>query len=204
MRYITSIHHISKSKSKVCLSDGAAFILYRAELRRYGLGEEEDLSDELYAQLLGEVFCPRAKKRALHQLERKDYTRAQLASKLTESGYPPEAVEQAVEYVASYGYVDDERFARSYIRFHQQDRSQRRLTQDLLQKGVDRELIAQCLEEEYTTDTQLLLQALLAKKHYSPQSATAQEKSRLYRFLAQRGFASEDIRRALDTFDKEM
>ncbi len=140
-----------------------------------------------------------ARARALHLLEQRDYTSAKLRRKLEESGYPPEAIDSAMAFVEEYHYVDDERYTRRYIRIQQDRRSARRIEQDLIKKGVDRELISSCIQEEYTADPRVQIQALLAKKGYDPEHSTRQERAKLYRFLAGRGFTSGDICSALDT-----
>ncbi len=199
MAYILALVPRAKAKSEVYLSEGPSFILYKGEVRRYGIQPEMELTPELRQQLLTEVFMPRAKSRAMHLLEKQDYTASQLRHKLEQGGYFPEAIDAAIQYVIAYHYIDDERFARCYIRNQQSKRSQRRIEQDLMQKGVERSLISQCIQEEYTADPRIQIEALLAKKGYDPEHASAQERAKLYRFLLGKGFASGDICAALDT-----
>ena len=197
MVYITSIRTIKQYKRKVCLSNGTDFVLYKKELEQFGLKEEMDISDELYQEIVEEIFIPRARRRAMHLLEKMDRSEKQLRMKLTDDGYPPEAVEAALDYVKSYHYVDDERLARSFIRFYQSSRSRIRLTQDLIKKGIDKEVIARCMEEENETSQIAMIHHLLEKKHYDPENATREEKAKMYRFLMQRGFPSAEITRAM-------
>ena len=147
-------------------------------------------------------MIPRAKRRAMHLLEKQDRTRKNLMDKLRESDYPQEAIEAAVAYVESYHYIDDERYARSYVHFHQEGKSKRRIQQDLMQKGVDRDTIALVLEEEYETSEADMIRDLLRKKHYDPESADASERAKMYRFLLGRGFSSNDISRVLRGFEE--
>lgn len=197
MVYITAIKQDKNYKRKVCLSDGTDFVLYKREVDSFGLREDLEITEELYEALMEQIFIPRAKRRAMHLLERMDRSEAQLRSKLVENGYPMEAVDAAVEYVASYHYVDDERLAKSHIRFYQESRSRMRITQDLIKKGIDRDVIDRCLEEEYTASQMDLIRQLMEKRHFHPDHATGEEKAKMYRFLAQRGFTSGDIHRAM-------
>lgn len=194
---IVSIETLSKGKRKVCLSNGADFVLYAKEVARYALAQGDVLSEAQYQAILTETLLPRARKRALYLLEKTDRSEKQLRQKLQESGYPPEAVEDALSYVRSYHYLDDERLARSYIRFHQESRSRLRICRDLLAKGISKDLIDRCMEEEYDASEMELILALLKKKNYDPASAGREEKAKMYRFLAQRGFRTADIGRAL-------
>ena len=72
-----------------------------------------------------------------------------------------------------------------------------RITQDLMKKGISRDVIERCLEEEYTASQVDMIRFLMEKRHYHPSEATREEKAKMYRFLAQRGFPSGDINRAL-------
>ena len=197
MIYITAIQPTKNYKRKVCLSDGTDFVLYKREVDTFGLCEDMELTEKVCHELMEQVFIPRAKRRAMHLLERMDRSEAQLRGKLTESGYPAEAVDAAIEYVASYHYVDDERLARSHIRFYQESRSRMRIAQDLMKKGIDRDVIERCLDEEYVVSQVDLIRQLMEKRHYNPNQATREEKAKMYRFLAQRGFSSGDINRAM-------
>ena len=182
---------------QIRLDNGADFVLYASEVRRFGLTEGEELSDEAYASIVEEVLIPRARQRALHLLEKQDRTEANLKQKLREGGYPDEVADNAVAYVLSYHYVDDRRYADNYIYFHKDEKSRQRLKQDLLAKGIAKELIEQAIEEGYETDERELIEKLLKKKHYDPTNADKKEQAKMYRFLASRGFQSGDIMDAM-------
>ena len=83
----------------------------------------------------------------MHLLEKQDRTEYQLREKLRQNEYPKEAVEQAIAYVKSYHYIDDLRYACSYVRYQKEKKSNRRLQQDLQKKGVAKEFIEQALLE---------------------------------------------------------
>jgi regulatory protein len=129
----------------------------------------------------------------MHLLEKMDRTEQQLKTKLREAGYASEAIEEAISYVKSYHYIDDERYARTYIRIHQQSKSKQRLKMDLLKKGIDKEVIDLALEEEFEQSEEEMILQLLKKKHYDPSTADQKERNKMYRFLMQRGFRSSDI-----------
>lgn len=190
-----------KNKYKVHLQGGMDLVLYKREVKTYGLEAGEELSEEAYQRILEETLIPRAKRRAMHLLEKQDRTRKNLEDKLRESDYPQTVIDAAIAYVESFHYIDDERYARSYVHFHQEGKSKRRIQQDLIQKGIDRDVIALVLEEEYETSEANMIRDLLRKKHYDPESADAKERSKMYRFLAGRGFSSGDISRVLRGYE---
>ena len=129
----------------------------------------------------------------MHILERQDRTEYQLREKLLQSAYPKEAVEEAVDYVKSYHYLDDERYARTFIRNHQKDRSKRRLETDLIKRGVPKDTIKLCIDEEFETDEKEQIRIWLEKKQYEKETADLKERAKMYQFLARKGFCHSDI-----------
>lgn len=187
----------SKGKVKVCFDLAQPLILYRSEVRTYGLEEQLAVSEELYEQLYHEVVGKRAVKRAMHLLEKMDRTEAQLVRKLSESGYPDELVNEAVAYVKSYHYIDDERYARTFVRLHQERKSMGRMRMDLLAKGIAEDIVARALEEETETEPEALIRQILDKKQFNPQTAAPKEMAKMYQFLLRKGFRGYEIMHVL-------
>ena len=140
----------------------------------------------------------RAKKRAMHLLERMDRTESQLRRKLTESGYPAESVEQAIAYVKSYHYIDDKRYAESYIRYHQQQKSRLQLQMNLIRRGISAEVIEAAMEEAYEGSEEELIRKLLVKKCYDAERMDRKEKYKIYQYLMRKGFSGSAVRRCMD------
>ena len=194
---VISLVKLTKGRAKICLQGGTDFVLYKKEYESYGIEEGADLSEADYNQIVSEILIPRCKKRALHLLEKQDRSEKNLRDKLKEGGYPEEIIDIAIDYINDYGYLDDARMAASHIRFYQDSRSKLRLKQDLIGKGISSEVIDRVLEEEYTCDESELIEKLIMKKHYDKENATYEERAKMFRFLAGKGFSSDSINRVL-------
>ncbi len=198
---VTQIISIAKGRCRVYIEGQPAFILYAGELGRLGIREGEALSEERLREIREEILPERAKKRAMNLLQKRDYTAAGLRGKLKDGEYPEDCIEEAVAYVESYGYVDDLRYARDFITYHLDRKSRTRMEQDLMRKGIGRDVICAVFEElegEGTRqDEAAMIRNLLEKKKYNPKTATGQEKQRMYAFLYRRGFHADAISRAL-------
>lgn len=142
-----------------------------------------------------------AKKRAMFLLQKQDRTKKQLYDKLKDDDYPESVIHAALNYVESYHYIDDYRFACQYIRYKQNSKSARQLSQELMQKGVDRELIEEAIQEEYTVNDRDKIMQLLEKKKYDSSSKDYKEKNRIIAFLMRRGFDAEDIRYCMNEYE---
>lgn len=189
-----------KGRIVICFEDGVQAALYRSELRSLPGQEGKLLLTEggyvpgaLYEKVLTEIVGVRAKKRALFLLERMDRTEQQLCEKLSQNGYPEVCVREAVAYVKKYHYIDDLRYAKTYVRYQQQKKSRQRLKTELMKKGVARDLIELALEDEYVSDEQEKIRCLLEKRHYDCTTADRKEQQRMYQFLMRRGYKSSDI-----------
>ncbi len=193
MPYICEIKPLEKGKSALILDNGEELILYRSELRALSLSGQKELPEELYRKIIDEIIGLRAKKRAMHLLERMDRTEKQLYDKLLQSGYPQECIDNAILYVKKYHYIDDRRYASNYIRCYQDRKSRLRMQQDLLRKGVSRALIEEVLEEEFQADERIQIRSLLEKRGFDATECDEKERQRCYQFLMRRGFKSSDI-----------
>lgn len=189
-----------KGRMYVRFENGVEVELYRGELHKLSRQELGMLLKEggyvpmaLYQKVLKEILGIRVKKRALFLLERMDRTEQQLYEKLRQSSYPEVCIEEAVAYVKQYHYIDDLKYAKTYVRCQQQKKSRQRLRTDLIKKGVARELIEQALEEEFASDEREKIKELLEKRHYDCACTDRREQQRMYQFLMRRGYKNGDI-----------
>ena len=145
----------------------------------------------------------KAKLRAMHLLEHADRTESGLRRKL-EANYPEEVVDEAIEYVKSYGYIDDRRYAENFIRYRFQTKSRLQIFQDLQKKGVARDVITEAweaVEAVEEMDERELIRGLLLKKYPSGSRLDEGQMRRLQGFLARRGFSWQDISAVLSQED---
>lgn len=147
----------------------------------------------------------RAKLRCMHLLERRDYTEKQLRDKLRmgKTPYTDEEIDGALEYVKSYHYVDDARYAEKYIECMSGRKSKRQIVQELYQKGVSRELVEHALEEAEEIPEEELILEWMRKKHFNLEEADIKEKQRMYGFLMRKGFGTDEISRVLRAGNRE-
>lgn len=190
---ITQITALDKAKVHVSFDEAEPLVLYKSELRRYGLKEQMEINSGIYEELYYEIVGKRAVKRAMHLLERMDRTEEQLRRKLLEGKYPQPLAEKAIDYVKSYHYIDDDRYARNFVRLNQERRSAARMKMDLLSRGIAPDTAERAIEEENEMLPEVLIQRLLEKKHYDPDTAAPAETKKIYQFLLRKGFRSDQI-----------
>ena len=190
---VTQIEKLGNGKRRIRFENAESLILYYSETRGCKLEEGMYISIQVYEQLLKEVVGKRAKKRALHLLEQMDRTEQQLREKLLASEYPQSCIDDAIAYVKSFHYLDDQRYAENFTRYKKEKLSRQQIKQKLMMKGVSREIISDAIETEYTVDESVHIRSLLEKKHFSYNNADEGEFRRVYNYLLRRGFRSNDI-----------
>lgn len=199
---VTDIVEVNKAKVRVHLDGEAAFVLYKGELRTYQIKENSQITDDTYQKIMQEVLSKRAKSRCMHLLQTRDYTRKKLSDKLKQGEYPESIITEALEYLTSYGYLDDTRYARNYISYHIQDRSRKKIEMDLIKKGISRtdiqNVFHELMEEGLEDNEEPLIQKLLIKKHFSTAEASLQEQQKMISFLLRKGFSMDKIRKVFN------
>ncbi len=204
---VTEIREFRKGRYQIFLDGQFAFVLYKGELRRYHIREGEEISPSDEQEIRETVIPKRAKLRLMNLLKTKSYTEKQLRDKLTEGEYPREAIEEAIAYVKSYGYVDDARYAADYIFYHMESRSRTRITQDLMHKGISKEIIRDAFDrlegEGSVQDEEALIREFLAKKHFDPENCEKKEQQRLMASLFRKGFSADKIRQVFRFYESD-
>ena len=195
---VTCVEPVTKTKSRVVIDGEFAFILYKGELFHYHIVENKEIKEEVYREIKDDVVLKRAKLRALYLLKDMDRTEEQLRGKLRGSEYTEDIIEKALEYVKSFGYVDDSAYARRFVEANRKRKSRRDIYFSLYKKGVPGELIEQTIEECYETeDSVSAIKEIMRKKHYSCETASEKETQKMYAYLVRKGFRYEDVRQVI-------
>jgi len=182
-----------------------AFGLHLDLQMEHHLAPGDELTDEQITLLLRQDQTKRAIASALNLLSYRARAAGELKSKLRERGYPPEAIDEAIARIRELGYLDDRDFADRWVESRQahRPRSARMLARELQQKGVDREVIDETLEEAGIDEYGDAL-VMAERKAASLQGLDdATRERRLTGLLARRGYSYDVIRRVLQSLGSE-
>lgn len=117
----------------------------------------------------------------------------------------PEEIEEIIAYLYKEKFLDDARYVRMYVRdksrFNKWGR--KKIEFMLTHKGLRGPFVSDIMNEVLDADDTLtVLVDLLRNKRRTIKSKDAyDEKAKLFRFAAGRGFGSDDIKRALNKLD---
>lgn len=134
---------------------------------------------------------------AMNLLARREHGYVELSRKLRLRGAETEMIDVELQRLMDDGLLSEERYVESYIRSRANaGRGPMRIREELAQRGLVRELVESALAEA-DIDWQAQMQDLWQRR-FTGQVADLKDKAKQSRFLAQRGYAVEDIRRLLD------
>ncbi len=166
------------------------------EVSKYNL-DPQKLSDR-------DKLRNRCKERSLYLLERAPKTESKLREKLLSSGkYDEEIVQETIEFLKNYGYVDDLRFAEQLIKQYSGSKSLREIEQKLYQRGVNQSCIKKAMaafkeDEELSGDSEMrAVRAAIRKKCRDTEDLDPDSKRKLYASLMRKGFSYSTVTKAL-------
>jgi len=194
---VTEIVEINKKKRRIYINYNSAFSLYIGEMIKYKIKKDLPISNENYDEIVNVILPKRAKLRAMNLLKDRDLTEHVLRGKLKEGYYPEDSISIAIEYVKNYGYIDDRRYAQNYVIFKSVSKSRYQIKNFLLQKGVDKNLIAEVCDEYYANSENSekdLIEKLILKRKIDIINITREDKAKLFGYLTRRGFQIELIK----------
>lgn len=161
---------------------------------KVGMSADENFLTELKF----ESDYKRAKDRALYLISFRDYSEKELKDKIKKD-YGEAAAEKAVTRMRDLGLANDLDFAQKYARelLFNRHFSKRRAEFELLQKGIDKDMVCDILSElEYDALEQI---GLLVDKKYRLAYSDEKVKKRAVAFLQRHGYSWDDIKRFFDS-----
>ncbi|WP_422732679.1 regulatory protein RecX [Methylomarinovum tepidoasis] len=134
----------------------------------------------------------------LRLLARREHSAQELLQKLTARGFDAGLTREVIDALQARGWQDDARFVESFVRSRlQRGHGPLKVRFELRGKGVDDAVIEAVLAELAPDWFEAAARACRHKFGDGPAS-DRNEYARRWRFLAQRGFDSEQIRSVLD------
>lgn len=206
---VTALRPFERGKNRIAvyLNDEFSFVLYKGELSKYRLSEGMDMPEELFDRIINETLIKRARLRGMNLLQKMDRTESDIRHKLSEGGYPNVVIDNAIEYLKSYHYIDDARYASDYIRFKRDSMSRREIARKLSEKGISSEVIEMQFAgmEEYDSDTAENHEKALIAKLLKKRLGTAvdqlselnyEDRMKLFSYFYRKGFSMDMVEKA--------
>jgi regulatory protein len=144
---------------------------------------------------------------AFRALAHRAFSCSEMTRRLEKAGGDGASIKKIVSRLVSQGYLDDRKYAESFVQNRKEQKSwgRVRVSRELKAKGVPPPLIDAVMESSFSAeDEDYLLERALGKKWRSlaprinkSTGIDAKILSRLYNYLFRQGFPPEKIQRAL-------
>lgn len=191
-------------KDKIHISVDGEYVMTVDEMYWYSLSipNKYEIDDEELAELKSSVNSRRAYNKAIDLISRREHSRKEIITKLSQRGYG-EVAEETVDKLEEMGYIDDERFAEMYaneLKFRR-GFGKRRISQELYVKGIDRDTIYNVMENLEENPQEEILEIL--ERKYPHCLDDEKMKTRAFNGLIRLGYNSYDIRSALRAYGED-
>lgn len=139
------------------------------------------------------------KERALYLLQRSDKTEYELRNKLKQGLYSDSVIEEVINFLKAYHYIDDEQYTRKYISYKTKTKSVKQIKMDLYQKGITPEIIKEVFNSLGDSEEETIKKCI-EKKRLNWETIEEKDIHKLISSLMRRGFPYEQIMTSIKEF----
>lgn len=177
------------------------FSFSESELLNLALRIGQEFDQEGLDQLKKTAIEDKAYTRSLDLLSRRSRSEWELRDYLKRKDYEPDIIEKIVTRLSDRGYINDKKFAESWVNNRRllKSTSKRKLNMELKQKRVPEEIINEVLAEDETDERQVL-RNLVTKKR---QQSRYQDTQKLMQYLMRQGFNYDDVKHVVSNNEEE-
>ncbi len=201
MAIITEIKQTTKNKSQMyeIFVDGESLGLYHIETiikHSIKVGMEVDVA--VLDNALKESTTLVAMEKVLNYISKSMKTQKDIEKYLKGKGYGDDIIESVIAKLREYNYINDEIYAKYFIASKSKKEGNKKIKFDLKNKGLDEKVIAEMLSEN-AEDLDVIKN--LADKYLKNKVKDFKTKTKLFAFLASKGFEYENINSVLRQYD---
>ena len=199
---ITKLEVQKKNKNRVNLYLNEEFYcgLSLEAVVKYNLKVGQEIEEQKLEFLQTDSEREIAQNKAISYISKYQKTEKELKDYLIKKGFDEEIVFEVIKKLKEYSFVDDDIYAKNFIKSKSKRSGKRKLSFELKKRGIDENLINENIKE-YADDSETIFP--LCEKYLKNKPRDYKTKQKAYRFLSSRGFVSEDIISALNKYFKE-
>ena len=135
-----------------------------------------------------------------------EHCTSEMKEKMTRWGIEDDAQQRVMEYLVANRYVDDRRYARSFVndKLKYNKWGPRKIEQSLWMKHIDDSIRQEALDDVDNAEYICVLRPLLQSKRKTTKAESDYEMNqKLLRFAIGRGFTFEQVKEVIDDVDEE-
>lgn len=206
MKKITSIEQQKKNPHRFSIYIDDVYFLGIDEdvLVKYNdkLAKGMEVDEEYLKDIVKAEEQSKANNCAINQLSFKPRSINEIRTKLKEKGYDDELIENSIEFLTKYGYLNDYEFAKALVKDKQNFKKagKKLLQQELYKKGIDRTLAEQVILENVDDQAEYERAVEIAEKKVRTFSVNEDKNSKyrkLSSLLMRKGYSYDIISKVI-------
>ena len=201
---ITKIEVQKKKKDRynIYVDDQFRFGLDEGVVARFGLYEKKEIDQSLIDEIEKDEVFAKAFNSAITYLRARERSQKEIRDKLKTKEYSENIIEKVLVRLAELDLVNDKRFAKMFVsdRMKLKPKGKRVLQIELMQKGIDKNIIEEVLYELVGGDSEIELAKKVLEKALKKYGnmGDGEVKQRVIKYLQARGFSWSIIESVLD------
>lgn len=208
MGKITKIEVQKRNKERVniFIDEEFAFALSAELVYKEGIKTGDILDVDKFTKISKEESYLKCKNSALRIIERACKSEKEIKEKLALKGYDNESIESTMEFLREYNFVNDENYAKMYVKDKIKNQGQNKIKYALIKKGIDEEYINEEMAN-IDNDEQMEMGYEIGLKKYNlllkRESDKYKVSQKLYRFLISKGYGYDIVSSLVKKITKE-
>ena len=199
MSKITKIEQCKRNKERVniYIDEEFAFAIYMELVYRFNLKVNEEVDKEKLIEIAKVENLSKCKDSALKTIERSYKTEKEIRDKLLNKEFDEETVEKTINFLKEYTFIDDLKFTKMYVKDRIRTQGRNKIKYALIQKGVNKYLVDEVLEELDRNDEEERALLICEKKYLTickREDDDFKIKNKLIRYMLGRGYEYEVAR----------
>lgn len=203
MGIVTKIEY-QKNKTRVNIYvDGEFFCGLNSEVlfsNQIKVGSEVD--EQRLKDLIFESEVKKGVSYVFGLLAKKPYAEREIRTKLYQKGYSSETTQKIIETIKEYKLIDDSDYAKTYVDSNK-TKSKREIEFNLSQKGIDKHIIQNAVNDIENDDEMAKIDIITAK-YMKNKPKTSENLQKLFRYLQGKGFEFELIKNKISKLKEQV
>jgi regulatory protein len=196
---ITKIEDIERNKKRVKIYIDNYF--YSNILKDLVESNNIELSKSISKNVLDKIMIESeldfAYDKLLNYITKSMKTFYECKNYLYDKGFNKIIINNVLDKIKTYGYIDDKKYAEMYIDYHNENKGQKRLEMELKNKGIDENIIKETLESKRDKNSDYINALEIALKYKKQNKLDLKTREKLIRALYSKGYEWDIIQEVL-------
>ncbi|MBQ9936099.1 MAG: regulatory protein RecX [Lachnospiraceae bacterium] len=137
--------------------------------------------------------------KAVNLLTFKSRTTQEIIKRLNEKGYSSEEIDEAVEKLSYYGYLNDQNYTISYIMDNAAKKGKKLISIELEQKGIDKNIL-DGVYSEVNIDEDVSIDNIIKQRFSQADLCDDKVYRRIINYFLRRGFTYDSVKRVIKKY----